>query len=217
MKKVIKTITLGVLAGFAIGIGSLSFILFSYLNLKLIGSITFSIGLLLVCFLSLNLYTGKIGFVFENNKKSNLSLILIYIGNLIGGLTFGYLCYVIFKDTEIMNTIIKVASSRMINSSSSLLKSLSMSFMCGSLVFLAVYGFKNINNKLLKTLWIIVNVTTFVYSGMEHCIANIIYISMGNMICRQTLINIAITTLGNSIGSIVIYLGISGIKNPAKK
>lgn len=216
MKNVLKISFLGILAGLAIGLGSLSFVLLNSIGLKFLGSVAFSIGLILVCFLSLNLYTGKIGFCFANNKKQNLALILIYIGNIIGAVLFGYLCFFIFRNTPIMDTMQKVASTRMVGDVNSGLKAFAMSFMCGALVFLAVYGYRKFKAKWFKLIWIIINVTTFVYFGMEHCIANMIYISMANAWNAQAFINIAITTLGNSLGSIVIYLGVNGIENSAK-
>ena len=60
------------------------------------GAILFSFGLLGVCALKLNLFTGKAGYIFDSkeNKKEILPIIII---NLIAGWLFGatlsYCCY----------------------------------------------------------------------------------------------------------------------------
>ena len=58
----------GIYAGLAIALGGILFLLckayipdYSFSLSQLIGALVFPVGLLLVCFLKLNLYTGKIG------------------------------------------------------------------------------------------------------------------------------------------------------------
>ena len=41
--------------------------------------------------LKLHLYTGKIGYLFNNKLKYLLELLIILLGNAIGAISFGYL------------------------------------------------------------------------------------------------------------------------------
>ena len=111
MKKVALTLLTGILAGLAIGLGGFLYILMvHYINGelgKVLGSILFSIGLFLVCTIKLSLYTGKIGLVYEEKQERYfyVSLPIMLIGNAIGAFALGYLCFFIFKDTNVMETV----------------------------------------------------------------------------------------------------------------
>ena len=70
-----------VLAGFAIGLGGLCFL--SVEN-RVVGAALFTVGLFTVCTLGLNLFTGKVCYVFENDRAYALRLPLIWLGNLLG-------------------------------------------------------------------------------------------------------------------------------------
>ena len=70
MQKLVKTLLLGILAGFSIALGGLLFTMATLNGYKVVGSIAFSIGLLLVCLFGFNLFTGKVVFTLEaENKK----------------------------------------------------------------------------------------------------------------------------------------------------
>ena len=75
MRKVLSCLPLSVLAGFLIGLGGFTnlFCVIKYNN-PVAGAIFFCAGLTFVCFLSCNLFTGKVGYIFEN-KLDNLIII----------------------------------------------------------------------------------------------------------------------------------------------
>ncbi|MBQ2095540.1 MAG: formate/nitrite transporter family protein, partial [Firmicutes bacterium] len=66
-----KTFIGAILAGAAIGLGGLVFL---SVDSKVIGSFLFTIGLFTVCTMGLNLFTGKVCYVFQNDKKYALGL-----------------------------------------------------------------------------------------------------------------------------------------------
>ena len=77
-----RTLLSGFLAGICVSIGGCI-----YLNIQnnIVAAIFFSIALLMVCYLQLHLYTGKIGFVINNHHKKDLAdLGLMLIGNMVG-------------------------------------------------------------------------------------------------------------------------------------
>ena len=91
-KKLLYSLLMGILAGIAIGLGGLLFIISTtYIKGdlgKAIGALLFPICLFMVCTFGLHLYTGKIGLIFENKQEKSfyLSLPIMFIGNLIGSI-----------------------------------------------------------------------------------------------------------------------------------
>ena len=89
MKKHGKTVLFGIYAGMAIGFGGLLNIVANTLLSsvpiwgRILGSFLFPIGLTMVCFFSFNLFTGKIGYLFDNDKSYLLFLLFVYIGNIL--------------------------------------------------------------------------------------------------------------------------------------
>ena len=109
MKKHGKTVLFGIYAGMAIGFGGLLNIVANTLLSsapiwgRILGSLLFPIGLTMVCFFSFNLFTGKIGYLFDNDKSYLLFLLFVYIGNILGSLLMGAFCKVVFAIIESMN------------------------------------------------------------------------------------------------------------------
>lgn len=203
---------LGILAGIAIGVGGTLFLLFLSINQKFLGAVSFCVGLLTICYLGLHLYTGKIGYVLENNKKFIFFLLIIYIGNIVGATAMGYLIGL----TLLKDTVISVCQNKLIaingGTGQSIAHMLGMSFFCGNFVFLAVDIFKKNKNHFIKVLGILICITGFVMLNNEHCVANMFYFAVGNIYQTDALaaiLSILIATIGNSIGSIVLYLVIN--------
>ena len=162
-----------------------------YVLLKIgnpIGPFLFSLGLLGVCYLNLNLFTGKCGFCIKDKIKLSY-LFLILITNLI----IGYLCGFVFSYTDIdifNNAIDKVASWEI--SISFFIKSI----LCGIVMYTAVCIYKKGSN-----LGILLGVPLFIFAGFQHCIANVIY--MG--VARTFDLSIIVCIIGNFVGSILAY------------
>ena len=212
-----KTILLnflkGILAGLSIGLGGFLYLLMTFALKgdvaelgKILGSILFSVGLFLVCTFKFSLYTGKIGGIYEGKQEASyyISLPVMLIGNAIGAFGLGYLCYFIFKDTSMMDTVNAACSSRTaLNNFNDYLATIVKGMLCGVCVYLAVKCF-NLNR--LKPLGIALLgffVFLFVYCGFQHCIANMFYFGFGNHINGNMFINLALVIAANSIGPIV--------------
>ncbi len=212
--KVLKTLLLGILAGLCIGLGGFLYIILSHYVEgelgKVLGSIIFSVGLFMVCTFSLNLYTGKIGLIYEKKQEKYyyISLPIILVGNTIGSFLLGYICYFIFKDTDIMNTVNAVCDSRTtLNNFNDYLSCIVRSTLCGLCVYLAVKFFSLNRLKPLGISLLVLFVFIFVYSGYQHCIANMFYFGFGNHINGNTFINLALVIFFNSIGPVFGALG----------
>ena len=173
---------------------------------KILGSLLFSIGLFLVCTFYLSLYTGKIGLIYEKkqDKEYYISLPIILIGNAIGAVSLGFLCYFIFKNTNIMNTVGATCLSRTtLASFSDYLSCIVKSTLCGFCVYMAVKLFSLDRLKPLGILSLVFFVFLFVYCGFQHCIANMFYFGFGNSYDKNAFINLVLVIIFNSIGPLI--------------
>ena len=171
-------------AAFLISLGN-------YALLKLgspIGPVIFAFGLLGVCYLGQNLFTGKCGFLIAN-KIPPLDLFMILIVNLVAG----YLLGLLFSITD--NSLIPVAIEK-VNTWSFSLSFFLKAFFCGAIMYIAVKLYQE------KTpLGIIFGVPLFIFCGFQHCIANVITLGVARTIDASLLLAI----LGNFIGSLFFW------------
>ena len=184
-KKIDSTlINKSIAASLLIGLGN-------YALLKLgnpIGPVIFALGLLGVCYMGLNLFTGKCGFLFQDKIKG-LDLFIILIVNLFAGYLIG-LMFSVTDDTVYQNAINKVGTWEV--SIPFFIKSI----LCGIIMYIAVYMYKK-----GTPLGIIFGIPLFIFCGFQHCIANII--TLGVARCFDYSIFICI--IGNFIGSLLIW------------
>ena len=213
MKYQLTSFVKGILAGLSIGVGGFLYILMVHyvgdeLG-KVLGSLLFAVGLFTVCTFGFHLYTGKIGLVYENKqeKKFYISLPIMYLGNAVGAFGLGYICYAIFKDTSVMDTVNSVCLSRTsLASFNDYLSCIVRSLLCGLCVYLSVKAFNLNRLKPLGISLLVLFVFIFVYAGFQHCIANMYYFGFGNHINGYTFVNLLFVTVFNSLGSALGYL-----------
>lgn len=153
-----------------------------------IGPFLFAFGLLGVCVLGLNLFTGKCGFLFEDRIKI-LDLAIILLVNLICGYAIGVM-FSLF-DTAIVGVAeTKVASWNMS------LDFFLRSVMCGVIMYLAVELYRRGTK-----LGILFGVPLFIFCGFQHSIANVI--TMGVAVDFSW--TILLCAAGNFAGAIVAW------------
>ncbi len=184
MKKYLELISKSIGAALLISLGN-----FALLKLgNPIGPVIFSFGLLGVCYMGLNLFTGKCGF-FINDKIKIKDLLIILVVNLI----FGYLIGLMYSitDKEIIDVAVKKIATWDIS-----LSFFIKSMLCGIIMYIAVYMYKK-----GSPLGIIFGIPLFIFSGFQHCIANIITLG----VARTFNYSIFICILGNFIGSLLMY------------
>ena len=206
--KYLKVLLYGIYAGLAIGLGSFVFTIVSaYMGDttagKIFASALFSVGLILVCVLGLQLYTGKIGVVFDDREKlkeNAINLPIMLVGNAIGAFALGILCHFIFMNLPEVVSKIQAISEGKTASDTVFLQGI----FCGALVYIAVYFFKNLQNYGMKIVGIITAVTLFVYCGFQHCIANMFYFGMAFNWNINMLWNLLIVILTNSVGALLV-------------
>ena len=206
MKDNFKILVRAVLAGVMISIGGTIFLT---CESKLLGAFLFSIGLYAICAFGLNLYTGKIGYVIDNKPKYLIELGITLIGNLVGTVGCGYLLF-LTRQGEKIRTVAKAISEIKLNDN--LLSIFILSIFCGIIMYLAVDLFKRLTD-FGKYMGIFMGITVFILAGFEHCVANMYYFSAANMWDWKTILYVLVMIAGNSVGSILLALGIKyGLK-----
>lgn len=187
MKKVwhlVDVMRLAAGASLLIGLGD-----FALLKLgEPIGPVLFSLGLLGVCVMGLNLFTGKCGFLIED-KISILDLIIILVVNLL----FGYAIGVIFA---LMDESIMPAASAKVASWGFTWGYFLKSVMCGAIMFIAVELYRRGTK-----LGILIGVPLFIFCGFQHSIANVI--TMG--VAMEFNLALLLCVAGNFVGALAAW------------
>ncbi len=197
MKKYLQFIIKGIYAGIMIGIGGIAYLAIPN---KALGSFIFSIGLLTVCMYSLNLYTGKIGYILENRISYVIELLLSLIGNFIGSFLVGNLMRMT-RFTTYVETAKNIVNIKLNDSAISIFI---LSVFCGIIMYLAVNNYKKEEGQIGKYITIVMGVMAFILCGFEHCVANMFYFSIAGIWNSKVILYLLIMILGNSVGSIII-------------
>ena len=218
----IKTLLKGVLAGIAISFGGFLCIRTNAIaSNTILGSFLFSFGLILICNFNFNLYTGKVCYLFDNKDKSLikriLDLLIMLGGNLIGTLFFANVLRLVMADNAINNKLMETLITS-VNSKINYewYQMIGLSFFCGMLVYIAVEGFKKIENNFGKYVVLMLAIGGFIVSGFEHSIANMFYYFLSGNYSVIAFVSLLLCVIGNSIGGLFIPL-INKIINYNKK
>ena len=150
-----------------------------------LGPILFAFGLMGVCYLQADLYTGKAGYYWKD-KKADLATILIL--NLAAGYTFGLLLG--YSSPQ----LIPVALEKIASWDFSMAFFIRSMF-CGMIMYICVDIFKR-----GSYIGILYGVPLFIFCGFQHCIANVIVLGVAQS-WSWTLI---LAIIGNLVGSMII-------------
>jgi len=188
-----------IMAGLFIGIAGLIFL--SVEN-KIIGSILFSFGLLMVVSKGYYLYTGKVGYLLPFEKGYLLVLGKTLLGNFIGITSIGLL----FRFSGMTSVITQANQLLSLKTSNLWYETLVLSILCGMMMYIGVQSYKVMKHDFLKVLIVIFAVVIFILARFEHSVANILYIALGNTWSWKVLLYVMIWVIGNGIGSILLNL-----------
>ncbi len=188
----LSQIALGVLAGGFIGLGALYFTLVtSDANLgfaasRLLGGVTFSLGLILVVVAGAELFTGNnlLVMAWASKRISTAELLsnwlVIYLANLAGALVLVGLVY--FSNHWQMNGgavgvhAVKLAAAK---AAMPFWDAFCKGILCNVLVCLAVWLALAGRSVVDKICAIIFPISAFVAAGFEHSVANMYFIPLG--------------------------------------
>lgn len=196
----IKTFFLAVLGGVCIAIGGTAFL---SLDNKVLGSLFFSVGLFAICTMGLNLYTGKVCYVFQNDGKYALEVLLVWCGNFLGT----FLSALALRHTRLGPAMVEKALALcQVKLNDSLLSIFILAVFCNMLIYLGVEGYRNNPHEIGKYLAIVFGVMVFILCGFEHCIANMFYFSVAGVFTGKMFVYLLIMTLGNAVGGVLFPL-----------
>ena len=184
MKHKIELLKKSVAASLLIALGD-------YALLKLgepLGPFLFALGLLGVCYLGLNLFTGKCGFLFADHIPF-LDLMWILVGNLAAGWVFGWLF-------SVAEPGLAEAANAKIGTWSVSLPFFLRACLCGVVMYVAVLLYRK-----GTPLGIVFGIPLFIFCGFQHCIANVITLG----VARTFDWSLPVAVAGNFLGSLAIW------------
>ncbi|MEO8680738.1 MAG: formate/nitrite transporter family protein [Vicinamibacterales bacterium] len=221
-------LVLAVLAGAFISLGALLFTVvvtestLGFGITRLIGGLSFCLGLILVVVAGAELFTGNnllamawaSGLIGTRDILRNW--VLVYFGNVIGCL--GTVLFVVWAGIgnldagAVGETAIQVARAK---AGLSFGDAFARGLLCNALVCLAVWlamGGRTVADKILAILF---PITAFVTMGLEHSIANWFFLPFAMALDRQGTIavagvatNLAAVTAGNIVGGTLMVAGV---------
>ena len=188
LKNYVRVARLTAGASLLIGLGD-------YALLKIgtpLGPFLFAFGLLGVCVLGLNLFTGKCGFLVEDKIKI-LDLLLILVSNLVFGYLFGAM-FGLADEGVAAAAVAKVGGWELS------LAFLIRAMLCGMIMYLAVKLYRK-----GTSLGVLIGVPLFIFSGMQHSIANVITLGVSLEFSLGLVLIILLCVLGNFLGAILAW------------
>ena len=211
----LSTIVLGILAGVFIGLGAMFCTVVTTATglgfglTKLLGGLTFCLGLILVVVAGSELFTGNTLIVMSwiSGRVSLARLLrnwgLVYFANLVGALSLAGLMFYTNQWTLNSNGVganaLLIANAKVNLSFGS---ALARGIMCNALVCLAIWLCFSARTVTDKIVAIIFPITAFVAAGFEHSIANMYFIPMGILLASQPSVLAAAGVTAGSVSNL---------------
>ena len=195
-----KTFVSGILAGISIAIGGLVFL---SVDNRVIGAALFTVGLFSVCSFGFHLFTGKVCYVFQNDREYAIALPFIWLGNLVGtGLVAGF-ATLTRAGAGLSEKAAGLCETKLSDSFVSLFF---LGILCNILIYIAVEGYGKIQHETGKYLALLFGVMVFILCGTEHCVADMFYFWMAGAWSGRAAASILVITAGNCVGGVLLPL-----------
>jgi formate/nitrite transporter len=218
--------TLGVLAGGFIGLGALYFTLvtsdssLSFAASRLLGGLTFSLGLILVVVAGAELFTGNnlLVMAWASYRITTGELVknwvIVYLANFLGAMGLVLLVFLSghwqMEDGAVGTNAVTIAAAKV---GLSFAEAFFKGILCNILVCLALWLALAARSVVDKIFAVIFPISAFVAAGFEHSIANMYFIPLGILLNDRVLVsgaenlswsglwsNLVPVTLGNLVG-----------------
>ena len=186
-----------ILAGICVGFGGLVYL---QTENRIIGAALFTIGLFFICTMGFHLFTGKVCYVFQNDRNYAWNLPVIWLGNLTGtGLTAG-IAGLTRNAALLREKAMALCAVKLGDSLGSLFL---LGVLCNILIYLAVDGYARNPHEPGKYLSLFFGVMVFILAGTEHCVADMFYFWMAGAWSGRAALSVLVITLGNAAGGIL--------------
>jgi formate transporter FocA len=189
----LKMFLLAILAGAFIALGAIfctttlaGSAVLPYGLARLLGGLTFCLGLILVVVSGAELFTGNnlIVMAWASGRVSTAALLrnwgIVYMGNFIGSLATAALMFLTRQYASGAGSVgemaLKIASSKV---NLGFVQAIALGILCNSLVCLAVWMTYSSRTTTGKIMAIIFPIAAFVAAGFEHSVANMYFIPYG--------------------------------------
>jgi formate transporter len=187
-------LALGILAGAFIALGALFSTTVTASALpygvnRLLGGLTFCLGLILVIVAGAELFTGNnlLVMAWANKKVTTSQLlrcwVIVYAGNLIGAVATAGLVFLAkqysFGAGAVGKNALNIAQNKC---NLGVVEAVTLGILCNALVCLAVWLCYSARTTTDKVVSIIFPITAFVAAGFEHSVANMYFIPAGLLI-----------------------------------
>ncbi len=195
--KALSDALLGFLAGFVITLGATA-----YLSLEstMAGALMFTVGLFAICSFGWNLFTGKVCYSFGKGPRYIGFLAVVWISNFAGAAAGGAL----IRLTRLEGVVARAQAVAATKLDDGLLSVFVLAIFCNVLIYIAVEGYRSIENSLGRYLAVFFGVTVFVVCGFEHCVANMYYFTAAGVWSGEAIVFILVNTLGNALGGLLV-------------
>jgi formate transporter FocA len=153
---------------------------------RILGGLTFSLGLILVVVAGAELFTGNnlIVMAWASHKVSTWQLlrnwIIVYLGNFVGSVLTAYMMFLSKQYTFSGGALgLNALNTAHAKSSLGFVQAIVLGIFCNALVCLAVWLCMSARSTTDRVLAIVPPISAFVAAGFEHSIANMYFIPVG--------------------------------------
>ena len=189
----LRKVLSGVCAGILISIGGTVFL---SCDNRYLGAILFSVALLSICIKGYYLFTGKVGFLWEDHSRESISITLLALfGNAIGTILCGFLLAEVLPNCQAAAE--KICSAKLTQAP---LFTFVRGVFCGILMYLAVSIYRDQKNPI----GILFCIPVFILSGFEHSIANLYYFACSGIVSWEACGYLWIVIAGNAVGGVLL-------------
>ncbi len=187
--RVAKLIISSALAGIAISIGGIAFLVSGQAWM-------FPIGLFMVCLFELDLFTGKVSTVESVSKIPEL--IIMVVTNMIAAMMTGEVMR--YAKPTIIDVAVKICEKKM----SEGFALIPLAILCNVMIYTAVYSYKN-KRSAVRMFGLYFSTMIFVLCGFEHCVANAFYFALAGMVDGSAVMFLIKNAIFNAVGGIMAY------------
>ena len=204
---------------------------------RVLGGVTFSLGLILVILAGAELFTGNtlVIMAWASRKVSTPLLLrgwaIVYAGNFVGAIATALLVFVAgtweLGNNEVGGTALRIAATKV---SYGFGQAIALGILCNVLVTLAIWLGLAAHSVSGKVVAVVFPITAFVAAGFEHSIANMYFIPMGLLLKNEAgavaasglasdqladltwvdfvVANLVPVTIGNIVGGAILVGGV---------
>lgn len=201
MKHYAEVILKSILGGFCIVVGSTGYLILKSYDMTVLGAFVFGLGLYAIIHFKLWLFTSKISGVVNHKLSYSLDVLICLVVNILSVIALSAL----LAQTRIGGTLQEYSTplvdSKMGDTWYSILI---LSFMCGTMIYLAVNGHEKCSYGAGKVVMVFLSIFIFIICSYEHVIANACYFTYAGVISWKVVLYFLIMAIGNSLGAIFV-------------